>query len=338
MKWPVFPWPGLILAGAVLFLPSRTLAWDAAAHQVIATIAYDKLNPKAQKAVTDLARELQSSGQPYNAVTLSNWMDDLRKNDLTMPDHGKFLSWHYIDIGLESGDPAPSWEPGNDNEVHGNVVQALKRAMVVLKGGTDPYIQTRAEACAMVMHLVGDIHQPLHTATKYFVSGGQLRQDNGGNKEDVLNGPPEDAGRFNLHAFWDSAWRASFDEASGDVMLDARYHDAESVRAFAQSLAQKYPPSNENLDTQINPWAKESHQIAQDFAYREITATENKKYCRLSSLYVLRARELARARGVGSKSATDSTVLLSGGASRPVLLKAFASPRSRLVWMENRDY
>lgn len=296
MTRPGFSRLGLVLAGVVLLLPCRVMAWDAAAHQVIATIAYNKLNSKAQKVVTDLARELQSSGQPYNAITISNWMDDLRKNDLSMPDHGKFLSWHYIDIGLEPGDPAPSWEPGNDNEVHGNVVQALKRALVVLKGGTDPYIKTRAEACAIVMHLVGDIHQPLHAATKYFVSGGQLRQDAGGNKEDVLNGPPEDAGKFSLHAFWDSAWRASFDEASGNVVLDARYHDAESVRTFAQSLAQQHSPSNENLDTQIDQWAKESHQIAHDFAYREITATENKKYCRLSSVYVSRAHDLAQAR------------------------------------------
>jgi len=158
-----------------------------------------------------------------------------------------FLSWHYIDIGIDPGDPQPSFEPGGDNEARGNVVQALKRAVVVLKGGTDPYIQTKAMAFAMVMHLVGDIHQPLHCATKYFMSGGRLHQDAGGNKEEVLNGPPGEGGKFNLHAFWDSAYRASFDEASGRVVLDPRYqehgaHDPQNVRPLAEVLAKQPPP------------------------------------------------------------------------------------------------
>jgi hypothetical protein len=207
-----------------------------------------------------------------------------------MPYHGLFLSWHFIDIGIDPGDPQPSFEPGDDNEVHGNVVQALKRAVVVLQGGTDPYIKTKAMACAMVMHLVGDIHQPLHCATKYFRSGGHLHNDAGGNKEDVLNGPPGDT-KFNLHAFWDSAWRASFDEAGGCVVLDNP-----NVRTLAEALEQQPPPPGADLETHFDQWARESNAVARDFAYRELTTTESKKYCRLSSVYVSRANALARQR------------------------------------------
>jgi hypothetical protein len=274
-------------------------AWDAEGHELVATMAYGRLNPKAQKAVTQLAREMENPDQAYDAITLACWMDDLRKNS-AMPYHGLFLSWHYIDIGIDPGDPQPSLDPGDDNEVHGNVVQALKRAMVVLKGGTDPYIKSKAMACALVMHLVGDIHQPLHCATKYFLSGHHLHQDAGGNKEDVLNGPPGDA-KFNLHAFWDSAWRASFDDASGCIVLDPRYqdnglHDPQNVRSLAETLAQQPPPPGADLETRIDQWARESNAIARDFVYPELTVTESKKYCRLSSVYVSRANTLARQR------------------------------------------
>jgi hypothetical protein len=231
-------------------------------------------------------------------------MDDLRK-DTAMPCHGMFLSWHYIDIGIDPGDPRPTLEPGDDNEARGNVVQALKRAVAVLRGGTDPYIQTKAMACAMVMHLVGDIHQPLHCATKYFLSGGGLHQDAGGNKEEVLNGPsgtgpPGDA-KFNLHAFWDSAWRASFDDASGRVVLDPHYqehgaHDPQNVWLLAEALAQQPPAPGTDLETHIDQWARESNGIARDFVYRELTSTESRKCCRLSSVYVSRANTLARQR------------------------------------------
>ena len=280
-------------------MPMPAQAWDAEGHELIATMACDQLNPKAQKAVSDLAREMKNPDQAYEAISLACWMDDLRKN-AAMPYYGMFLSWHYIDIGLEPGDPQPSMEPGDDNDLHGDIVQALKRAVVVLKGGTDPYIKTKAMACAMVMHLVGDIHQPLHCATKYFISGGRLHSDAGGNKEEVVNGPPGDA-KFNLHAFWDSAWRASFDNAGGCVVLDPRYqdsgrHEPEKVRELATALEQEPPQLGVSLDANFDHWALESNAIARDFVYRELTATESKKYCRLSSGYVSQARALARQR------------------------------------------
>jgi hypothetical protein len=297
MKMPKFLFLLILLLGAG---DMTVEAWDAAGHEVIATIANARLNPKARQAVGDLARSMPTPGQPYDSITLACWMDDLRNNELALPEHGLFFTWHYIDLGVEPGDPIPSFTPGDDNEFHGNVVQALKRALVVLQGGTDPYIKTKAIACAMVMHLVGDIHQPLHAATHYFeTAGGWRHHDAGGNKEYVVNGPPDEP-RFNLHNFWDSAWRASFDPATGCVVLDERYHenglhDPAAVQPIAQALAQS-PPVAADLEPHFEQWAEESNQLAQNFVYREITATESKKYCRLSSGYVAKANALARQR------------------------------------------
>jgi hypothetical protein len=294
----------LLLACAALGLivslaPMPARAWDAGGHELVATMAGAQLNPKARQAVDHFAEVMSTPGHPYDAITLACWMDDLRR-DTDMPDHGMFLGWHYIDIGVEPGDPAPSFEPGNDDMVHGNVVQALKRAVVVLKGGTDPYIATPAMACAIVMHLVGDIHQPLHCATHYFYFDGRLRQDAGGNKEEVENGPPDDR-RFNLHAFWDSAWRASFDPATGRVVIDPRYqeygpHDPQDVQALAEELSRQAPPAGVSLQPNIDGWALESNAIARDFVYRDLTATASKKFCRLGSGYVAKANLLARQR------------------------------------------
>ena len=294
-----FHW--LAVAGLfALMLPQKTFAWDAPGHELVAMMAYDRLNPESRRAVTRLATEMINPDRIYDAITISCWLDDLKRNP-AMPYHGMFLSWHYIDIGIAAGDPRPSLEPGDDNEQHGNVVQALKRAMVVLQGGTDPYIETPAMACAMVMHLVADIHQPLHCATKYFVSGGSLRQDQGGNRETVLNAPAEAVGiaPFNLHAFWDSAWRASFDEATGNVAIDSSFAGTEQlhfdqIRALAKDLEQQPPPASTDLETHIDQWALESNAIARDFVYRDLTEGDSKKSCRLSSGYVAKANALAR--------------------------------------------
>ena len=274
--------------------------WDDPGHEIIAVIAGARLNPKAHQAVADLARQIPTPGQPYDSITMACWMDDLRRSDLALPEHGRFFTWHYIDLGIETGDPLPSLVPGNDNDYQGNVVQALKRALVVLKGGTDPYVTSQAMACAMIMHLVGDIHQPLHAATHYFqTAGGWWHHDAGGNRELVENGPTDDP-HFNLHHFWDCAWRASFDPTTGRVVIDDRYqehgpHDPASVQAVAEELVHQPPPAG-NLEPDFDGWAQESHALAQDFVYHEITATESRNYCRLSSGYVARANALARQR------------------------------------------
>jgi hypothetical protein len=289
----------LFICSALVFaLPFVACAWDEPAHEIVATIALDRMNPKARAAVAECAREISSPGHAYDSVSIACWMDDIRR-DSEMPFHGKFLSWHYIDIGIDPSDPVQSLEPGDDNDIHGNIVQALKRAMVVLKGGTDPYIPNKAVACALVVHLVGDIHQPLHCATDYFVSGGQMRQDRGGNTELVDNHLADDP-KLNLHGFWDSAWRASFDDYTGCVVIDRRYnekgaHDPLSVLALAKDLEVHATGSDEE-PVDIDKWARESNGIAKDFVYREITATDSRKYCRLGSGYVAKAQELARRR------------------------------------------
>jgi hypothetical protein len=286
-----------VVLALLLFFRAAAPAWDEGGHEIVATIAASRLNPKALAAVTRLAAQVPTDRGPYDIVTMACWMDDLRANDPAMPDHGLFFFWHYIDLGLNADDPRPSLEPGDDNELHGNVVQALKRAMVVLQGGTDPYVKSQAIACAMIMHLVGDIHQPLHASTKYFISHHRVEQDRGGNREGVDNGPWDNP-RFNLHAFWDSAWRASMDD-QGRVALDPRFqpgreHHPQAIASIVGEFPP--PPPGANLETNIDAWAWESNGIARTFVYPDLTQTGSLKYCRLSSGYIAKANAIARER------------------------------------------
>jgi len=302
-----FRW--IAVAGLIaLALTTPARAWDAEGHELVAVMAGNELNPKAKQAVAQFAHEMENPEKLYNEITIACWMDDLKKNP-AMPYHGTFLSWHYIDLGIAPGDPEPSFEPGDDNEIHGNAVQALKRAVVVLKGGTDPYIKTKAMACAMVMHLVADLHQPLHCATKYFISGGRQRQDQGGNKEQVINGPPGDP-TLNLHYFWDQAYRASFDQDTGNVVFDPHVN-------AAQLNASAMPP-NAKLEPNFDQWAGEGNAIARDFVYRDITEAGDKKHCRLSSAYVAKARLIARAQLVLAAHRLAHLLNETLGADQPV--------------------
>jgi len=277
----------IALAGLLALAPAMPApAWDNGGHLLIADVASQRLNPAAKAELQRLAAQLPHSGQSYDFIGIACWMDDI-KSDKAVPDYGMFKSWHYIDIPIDARGPMPSFEPGDDNDEHGNVVQALKRAVVVLKGGTDPYIKDKATACAMVMHLVGDIHQPLHCATKYFFSHDKLRNDKGGNDEFVVNAN-EPGGPLNLHFFWDAAYRASFDQTTGNVIFEHRWEDS-----FRDALPYN-PDPKASFEPDFDAWAKESNAIARDFVYRDLTEAGDKKHCRLSSAYIEKARTISQ--------------------------------------------
>jgi hypothetical protein len=293
-------WQLAFLFFAAAALPGR--AWDPDGHEIVATIAFDQLNPKARAEALALAPEVTGPEKAYNPVTIACWMDDLRGRHADLPYQGLFFAWHYIDFGLDPHDPVPALEPGRDNETSGNVVTALKRVMVVLQGGSDPYVKSKAMAYAMASHLVGDIHQPLHAAAYFYQdANGRWSNDAGGNRVVVINGPATEA-TYNLHYFWDAAWRVSFDEASGRVVVDPRYedwtrHDAELVRPLAEELeATLKPDAGTSLYPDFEGWARESNRLAREVVYARLTLTENHKLARISAEYTALAQPLARRR------------------------------------------
>ena len=322
MNSPVFRWA--IVLFVAITLPGR--AWDPCGHEIVATIAFDHLNPKARAEALSLASQVVGPEKAYDPVTIACWMDDLRGHYPNLPYRGLFFPWHYIDFGLDPGDPQPVVEPGQDNETSGNVITALKRIEVVLRGGTDPYVKTKAMAYAMASHLVGDIHQPLHAATYYHQdANGRWTNDLGGNRVVVVNGPAIEP-TYNLHYFWDAAWRVSFDEASGRVAVDLRYenwkhHDAEVVRALAEEMDAALKP---DVQTKLNPdfeaWAQESNKLAREVAYARLTFTDNHKSARISAEYVALAQPLARQRLVlaGYRLAALLNATLGADAPGPV--------------------
>jgi hypothetical protein len=290
----------MIVGGLLMAALPPCRAWDPDGHQIVATIAYDHLNPKAKAAVDELAKEVVGPGATYDPVTIACWMDDLRDKTTNIPYHGLFFPWHYVDFGLAPTDPRPFTTPGQDNETSGNVITALKRAMVVLQGGSDPYIKTKAMAYAIVSHLVGDIHQPLHAAAYYYKQpDGRWANDAGGNKVAIVNGPAIEP-KYNLHYFWDAAWRAGFDEKSGLVVVDLKYenwnhHNPQVIRPLAEELeASDKPAPTENLEPDFEGWANESNQIAREVVYPRLTFTENHRSARISAEYAALANPLAR--------------------------------------------
>jgi hypothetical protein len=103
--------------------------------------------------------------------------------------------WHYINLSFKPERQPASVQTSDPDPV--NILTALAENTNAVRNGNDP--QQRAIALAWLFHLVGDFHQPLHTAQLFTVEYPQ--GDRGGNEICVRVTQPGQP--MDLHRFWD---------------------------------------------------------------------------------------------------------------------------------------
>ncbi|MDF1505522.1 S1/P1 nuclease [Roseisolibacter sp. H3M3-2] len=171
-------------------------------------------------------------------------------------------SWHFSDTFWRAdaaGRPVrvPELKPGPEH--------ALERIAVfsaTVRDARRPAPE-RAVALAWLLHLVGDIHQPLHAASR--VTPASPRGDRGGNDVRVGSGT--------LHSVWDNALDRSPGRRQGGGRRQGE--DARLARAdeWAAQLPRRYPAERWArwvADTLPAHWAGESLTLAQRDVYRDV--------------------------------------------------------------------
>src|SRR5262245_47817162 len=162
----------VLLTLAVLPLPA--LAWNIPGHMLSDAIAYQILQqenpPTIDKVKAVLERhpwytnQWQARLQDVPAadhglalfMQVTRWADDIRSNDKQQ--HRAL--WHYINWPFKPDGQPPSVQTREPEAV--NILTAMAENERTLKNESDP--ERKAIALAWLFHLVGDIHQPLHTA------------------------------------------------------------------------------------------------------------------------------------------------------------------------------
>ncbi len=202
-------------AAAAVAGAAPALAWDAEGHAAVALVAEHALN---KDAAAHVAKILGSD----DLASIASWMDQVRsayfhqgplgsdpealKFNAEFPKNGE---WHYVDLPLGLAAYAPDSPFSRPDDV----VHMAEEAVSVLEGGGDKRI-TKREALCMLVHFVGDEHQPLHVGNGFFSIGADgsatlvldpaaakdLSNDKGGNAD--VYGP----GKYDeLHAYWDTS-------------------------------------------------------------------------------------------------------------------------------------
>jgi len=217
-----------------LYIPVQSNAWGVLGHRIIGQIADSYLTKKARKAVEAiLGNETLAMG--------SNWPDFIRSD----PAYKYLSNWHYVNIkqGMTQQQVVDLLEKDTATNAYTKInwlKTELKRKDIPV---TDKQMYLR-----LLVHLVGDIHQPLHVGRP---------DDLGGNKIKVLwfNDPR------NLHQIWD------------EVLVDFQqlsYTEYAAAINFTSKVQR-----SEWQEQPMSLWFFQSYQIAEQ-VYGDVKGTEEK--------------------------------------------------------------
>jgi len=266
---PLKFWSTTLLVGVLLLPQTAALAWHDTGHMVIAQIAYNRLSSAARARVDkllvpppDRRGYVFFCDKTYDPLTIATWMDDLRVDSM----HADLAPWHYINYKpIFDGIPARNIEPAQEN-----VMARIEWCVETLKKGGDQDTfaanKNSAEVLGYLYHLAGDVHQPLHAATRY--SSKNTDGDEGGNL--FLVTMPEPTRIKNLHAYWDAAG-GLFDFRSVKRPLDA--NGRAEIQHLAKSIMAAHPVTTFPQSKDINPktWVEESNQLARQVVFAGIS-------------------------------------------------------------------
>ncbi len=250
---------------------SYVSAWDDTGHKLTMAIAWERMSPQArERAVkillsapedSDLSVFYLQNSRSDEAKKMelfmiaSTWADIVRdkkfKNRFDKYHQG---DWHYADTFWREANGKV--EILNDfQEPKGKAVEQLFAFDKMLRGNNASDAD-KAIALAWVLHLGGDIHQPLHTSAR--VTELEPKGDQGGNTFELT---PKDApreNRVNLHWFWDSI-------VGRNIPRQNDACDSEYLPAIAQEMTKKYPfakMQNRLKLGKFDEWQQEGFKLA----------------------------------------------------------------------------
>lgn len=221
----------LFLGLAGLFLSFNAFGWGKTGHRIVGEIAQAHLDKEAAAEVAKLVG-------PETLAQVSNWPDFIKSEPQKWR---KTFSWHYINV--------PKGEKVKKLKEKNNILGAIEELSKTLKTKKTSK-EERAVALKFLVHLVGDLHQPMHVGRK---------SDRGGNRHDV-----EWFGeKTNLHALWDESLIAFQELSFSEYAKWLNHPSKEQIKKWQASTP---------MD-----WARESRAIRKTI-YKESPKGANLKY------------------------------------------------------------
>ena len=293
-----------VVLGLVLVLGEQAFGWNERGHMSVAYVAYKqltlatrervnvllKLNPKYNDWAATVSQQVPNASADDKDLMIfmiaATWADQIKRDSTYTkdggqngnrpdgsPDPGKNTGyddllmhkyWHFIDTPFTTdGTTLPAIPTPNAQERI-----ALFRGVLASTTAADAL---KSYDLTWLLHLVGDVHQPLHASTR--ASSTDPDGDAGGNLVKL------DCAKCQLHAFWDD--------------LLGKQNDLKTVTKAARKLAK--PNTALAAKSDEKDWIAESFQEAQQTVYSAPIAAGDGPFT-LTTQYKKNAGKLAKQR------------------------------------------
>ena len=251
-------------------ISSSAHAWDHPGHMTTANIAYSEIEAARPDLIEKLGLLFMAhpgaapfwvaagaakgkEGIQRKFVECARWADDVKFSTDDRP------TWHtarWAIVAKDAPENVRKAAAAREGKPAGQALEALKLAFRTLSN-PESNPKERALALCWALHIIGDIHQPMHVSdlfSKDFPSGNVAATTS--YVEDPITKKP-----MPLHVLWDTN--------------ALRVPSFAAVESYTKHLLKKHPRSSFS-ELKAHPvgdpnafeeWAKESHQVAMDWAY-----------------------------------------------------------------------
>lgn len=254
-----------------LILSSNSFAWGARGHRIIAALAQQYLTASAQAAVNEIL-----DGE--DLATVSTWPDDMRSSQ----DNVEFWSrrtvpWHFVDIPAgEDYATAPHNPAGDafaaletfsaillDEQIpQGPVRDGLELYFGELQSGNK---QLKGLALRFVIHILGDLQQPMHIGYPGDQGGNAVRLRWFGEAT-------------NLHSLWDTRLvehsGLSYSEYAERLRIRISRTPASDIRSMERGDAELWVDESQHMLERIYAAHAENTELGYDYAAQFVPTVE----------------------------------------------------------------
>ncbi|SHJ08602.1 S1/P1 Nuclease [Mesonia phycicola] len=210
--------------------------WGKNGHRTTAKIAEGYLKKKT-------IRKIEKLLDGESLALISNFGDDIKSD----PAYKKFSRWHYVNIPSNK-----TYEEVKD-ELGENLIWAIEECVSKLKEDKTSR-EDKQFYLKMLVHLIGDLHQPLHVGRA---------EDKGGNAIEVkwFNK------KSNLHRVWDSEMIESFDMSYSDLAINQEELSKKEIKAIKQGSVVDWARDSQILAQKVYQSVEENNSLYYSYMY-----------------------------------------------------------------------
>ena len=210
--------------------------WGATGHRAVGAIAQEHLTKKAKKEINKLL-------QGESLAFVSTFGDDIKSD----PKYKKLSPWHYVNF------PFDTKYEDSDKSKDGDIITGINYCITVLKD-QNASKEDQAFYLKFLVHLIGDLHQPMHVGKA---------EDKGGNDLQVrwFNKGT------NLHRIWDSDMIESFNMSYTELAANEKDLSKQQIKAIQNGTVLDWTYETQLLAKKVYSSAEIGEKLGYKYSY-----------------------------------------------------------------------